>query len=91
MAAFICPTCKSDTNKLIAPGKDDREFGCETKLQCPNCYKQDRIYKAGLHDTFPGGVRGLTNGKAWEIKNRVKSPDDNKVYINKITGRETQY
>jgi hypothetical protein len=85
--AFSCPTCGSQTKKLIAPSDTKQD-----KLACPNCYQIASTGRMGLHDSFPGSTsKGLTNGKAWEIKNRIQSPDDPKVYINKRTGKETQY
>lgn len=88
MDPFDCPTCDSKTWKLIYAEYDPTA----DKLVCPNCYKQQIVLKVGLHDPFPGSQsKGLTNGKAWEIENRVVSPDDKMVYINKKTGRETQY
>jgi hypothetical protein len=85
---FTCPTCNAKTPKLIAPG------GCKDgKLVCPNCYQSGKsIFNWQLHDVeFKDGKTRLTKGKSWEIKNRVKSPDDGRTIINKVTGKPAQY
>lgn len=90
MKPFSCPTCGSETWKLIA-ARDSYESSND-KIVCPNCFHTDTPRRVGLQDSFPGSQsKGLTNGKAWEIENRVRCPDDPKVWINKKTGKETQY
>ena len=85
MAAFICRSCKAETNKLIYPtGFDD--------CVCPSCYVPRNVSNINLHMPMPGSQRkGLTVGKAWEIDQRVISKDDGKTVLNRRTGKETQY
>src|SRR3974390_491041 len=87
MGPFTCPSCHEKTWKLIY-GSGDKHY---IKPVCPGCKQQPFIMKDGLHDSFPGAQsKGLTNGKAWEIAQRVRSPEDKMTFINKSTGRETQ-
>lgn len=80
-----CPRCGAQTNKLIIP-----EHG---KLGCKDCsVAKPRPYNVNLGQTFvKDHMTRLTTGKAWEIEQRVVSPDDGKTIINRKTGRETQY
>lgn len=80
-----CPSCGSATNKLIIP--------LGGKTGCRNCLgKEPTKYNANLNQTYTKDSKTrLTNGKAWEIANRIVSPDDKKTMINKVTGRPSQY
>lgn len=81
---FDCPNCGTKTSKLI--GSDELK-----RVVCPSCHpgnagtKNARDYELGWKDPS-----GLTNGRAWEIKNRTISKEDGKTVINKITGRPAQ-
>lgn len=83
---FDCPTCKQQARKLIIPPEGKQ-------IVCGNCYhKEGSPYNWQLHDVvFDDGKTRLTRGKAWEIDNRVKSKDDKRTIINKVTGKPAQY
>lgn len=85
MAAFTCENCGTPTNKLIIP----RDSGRNGKLHCPTCYESKPFTRTGLHDRVPGTT--MTRGKWDVIGNRRTSLDDNRVIIDKRTGKETQY
>ena len=82
MIYFDCPSCGSaKARRLIAGDK---------ALQCNECYeaKRDR----NTHIGEKGGDWGkMSYGKAWEIDQRIASPDDGKTIINRKTGKPTQY
>jgi hypothetical protein len=81
-----CPNCKAGTHKLIGIGR-------EGIIMCPSCFENKQSaynYQLNQTESNSGGAR-VTNGKAWEIKNRVVSKDDGKTVINKVTGKPAQY
>ena len=87
---FECPTCGSETKKLVAPQ------GAK-KVGCPGCVEVERNGpKYLLHnavDTWrgPNGRKhSITVGKTWEIERRRNSQDDNHTVVYYETGRETQ-
>lgn len=90
MAAFICRTCKAETNKLIYP------VGYEETV-CPNCYQVKNVSNINLHlvsDSWEdknGKKRRITEGKRWEIEHRTISKDDGVTVINDWTKKEAQY
>ncbi len=83
-----CPICKNEVNQLVIP-PEGKKFGCR-----PCVYKDrkpTKSYNVNLGQTYlSDGVTRISVGKAWEIEQRVVSPDDPKVIINRKTGRETQ-
>lgn len=81
---FTCYNCKQECRKLIYPTKGE--------LCCEKCYNTPLQFKPGLHDVVAqNGQVKVTAGKAWEIRNRIKSPDDGRTCINRITGKPTQF
>lgn len=80
-----CPRCGEKAEKLVIP--------LDGKMGCRACVGPlASRYDPKLNQTFlSDGKTRLTNGKAWEIMNRRQSKEDPKVYINKITGKPTQY
>lgn len=80
-----CPNCNAETSKLVIP--------LGGVLSCRECIPESRPkYNAMLNQAFASdGVTRLSNGKAWEIANRIVSPDDGRTMINKKTGKPAQY
>jgi hypothetical protein len=80
-----CPSCHKEAKVLVIP-----EGG---KLGCNECVvRGPKKYNVHLGQTWASdGKTRLTHGKAWEIGNRVVSPDDGKTLINKKTGKPAQY
>lgn len=80
-----CPNCKTSTSKLIGIGR-------EGEIKCPTCFeRKDSIFNYQLNQSETiGGVR-ITNGKAWEIRNRMVSKDDGRTVINRVTGKPAQF
>lgn len=92
---FICPSCKEETNKLIAIG----EGQVESHIGCPKCHipRQD-FTNVRLGQTFDswisekdGSKHRISEGKKWEIDHRIVSKDDKKTVVNSATGKVTQY
>lgn len=82
---LTCPACGTETRQLVIP--DQGNLGCRSCTQ-----RKSVPYNVNLGQTWTRDEKTrLTTGKAWELENRIQSPDDPKVYINRITGRETQY
>jgi hypothetical protein len=88
---FECHTCKSQTNKLIIPESGE-------KLVCPNCHVSRQVngnVRLGqTNDKWvdqKGTKHFISEGKKWEMDNRVISKDDPRVVVNQKTGKETQY
>jgi hypothetical protein len=83
---FECPFCKSiEARRLIIPS-DGKE------MKCNLCYEIQAYSPVGLQDVVAqNGKVKVTKGKAWEIRNRVKSKDDNWTCINSKTGKPTQF
>lgn len=90
MAAFICPTCKAETNKLIYPRDVENTV-------CPNCYECRNMSNPNLHQTADSWVDAkgikhrMTTGKQWEIDNRTLSKDGDMRVINRWTGKNAEY
>ena len=80
-----CPRCGKETLQLVIP--------IEGKLSCRDCTgPRPTRYNPRLNQTdISDGTTRLTNGKKWEIENRVVSRDDNKTVINRVTGKPAQY
>lgn len=80
-----CPICHAEVNKLVIP--------LGGRLSCRLCSGPERTrYNPRLNQTnIRDHSTRLTNGKAWEIENRVISKDDNKTIVNRITGKPAQY
>ena len=85
MRTMTCPKCHAETSKLVIP--------LGGVLSCRECVGERRTqYNPMLNQAFASdGVTRLSNGKAWEIKNRIVSKDDGHTLINKITGKPAQY
>lgn len=90
---FECPTCHSETSKLIYFG----EHTAEARLGCDKCGRERRNQRCDLGKTVDkwrgddGLIHRITTGKVSELNARQISSEDRKVVINKETGRETQY
>lgn len=88
---FDCPNCGEPTKKLMICGKAKHK-----NLTCPECEpcEKDSAYNAQLNQTFvyykgkEGKRLKLTNGKAWEIRQRISTPDG---IINRTTKKRPQY
>lgn len=80
-----CPSCGNKCAKLILP--------LGGKTGCRSCLGAEPTkYNANLNQTYTKDDQTrLSNGKAWEIANRIVSPEDHKTMINKVTGRPAQY
>ena len=88
MAAFICPTCGSDTSRLIGPNEKEGFV----KFKCPKCFERPDLRPTYLHQKMEGATsKNLTIAKAHIIDNRVISREDKNVVIDRRTGKETQY
>ena len=86
---FTCPSCGSETHRLI---------GYENYVGCGACgVPKKRQSNCNLGQTTQNytrrdGTRGrITVGKEWEMDQRRVSKDDNFTVINKATGTETEY
>lgn len=84
-SSLECPRCGQPCKQLVIPIGGD--------LQCRACAGQcPSKYNPNLNQTYAkNDVVRLTNGKAWEIANRIVSPDDHKTMVNRITGKPAQY
>jgi len=81
---FDCPNCGLKTTKLI--GSDELK-----RVVCPHCHPGTNNSKnAKDYELHWKESKNVTNGKAWEIKNRTISKDDGKTVINKVTGKPAQ-
>lgn len=81
-----CPKCGSDAVKLVIP--------LGGRLGCRSCSDPARTkYNAQLNQTLHNidGKTRITRGRAFELDNRIKSPDDGRTIINRITGKPAQY
>lgn len=83
-----CPQCKKEVNKLTIP--------LEGKLGCQDCNGKTKVhFLANLGQTVDvytrkDGSKGrITTGKDWEMSNRRITSE--KVVINRVTGKPTQY
>ena len=88
-AGFMCPSCGSDTNKLIA-SEDTIDFTCKS---CYNSISRSNRGGMGpnLHTNVGTTKVPISVGKVWEIDHRFICPDDRKKVLNKVTGKEAQY
>ena len=86
---MTCPSCGAETSKLIGCNKLQRVV---CTLCHENCQGAKRPINTNLGQTlFYDGMTRVTTGKAWEINRRIKSPDDNRTIINRVTGKPAQY
>lgn len=76
-----CPRCGPNVAKRLIGNKDG--------IFCDRCYQDDRTGK--FNYTLHQKTLGVSNGKAWEIDNRIVSKDDGKTVINRVTGKPAQY
>lgn len=84
---FDCPRCNKETKRLTI---------CEMvkRIVCDACHPEHGGSKFNwqLHDVLHrDGRTKVTRGKAWEIDQRIKSPDDGRTIINRKTGKPAQY
>ena len=85
---FDCPSCGSETPKLVI-------FTEPKRLGCPNCgTPKAKFVNVNLGQTVDRYIRKdgskgrITQGKAWEIDNRVIREG---TVVNRKTGKEAQY
>lgn len=80
-----CPSCKQNAKKLI---------GAKSGIFCNLCYESDSkvsVFRtARFHSLGWKGADGVSNGKSWEIDNRVRDRESGKI-VNRITGKPAQY
>lgn len=84
---FECYKCHQPCKRLIARNEDRSGM-----LYGDCCFDGHRSpFNWQLHDIVASdGMTKVTKGKASEIDNRMVSPEDRRVVINKLTGRPTQ-